>query len=66
MSRKTGGTGLGAKIVKDVVEMHGGRIAVHSELEKGTTFQIRLPIDGRASFHSSEGPGPAASNHAML
>jgi len=66
VSRKTGGTGLGAKIVKDVVEMHGGRIAVHSELEKGTTFQIRLPIDGRASFHSSEGPGPAASNHATL
>jgi signal transduction histidine kinase len=66
VSRKTGGTGLGTKIVKDVVEMHGGRIAVHSELEKGTTFEIHLPIDGRAFSQPSEGPVPAASNQATL
>ena len=48
VSNKTGGTGLGTKIVKDVVEMHGGRITVESEPGRGTTFEIRLPIDGPA------------------
>lgn len=44
VSRKAGGTGLGTKIVKDVVDMHGGQIAVESQEGKGTTFVIRLPI----------------------
>jgi signal transduction histidine kinase len=48
VSSKTGGTGLGTKIVKDVVDMHGGRITVESEPGKGTTFEIRLPIEGPA------------------
>ena len=48
VSNKTGGTGLGTKIVKDVVEMHGGRITVESEPGRGTTFEIRLPIEGPA------------------
>jgi signal transduction histidine kinase len=66
MSRKTGGTGLGTKIVKEVVEMHGGRIVVHSELGKGTTFHIRLPIDGPAYEPSSEAAVSPASNRAAL
>lgn len=44
VSRKAGGTGLGTRIVKDVVDMHGGQIAVHSQEGNGTTFVIRLPI----------------------
>jgi len=46
VSNKTGGTGLGTKIVKDVVDMHGGRITVESEPGRGTTFEIQLPIEG--------------------
>ena len=42
-SRESGGTGLGLSIVKHVVELHGGSIAVRSELEKGTTFSFTLP-----------------------
>lgn len=66
VSRKTGGTGLGTKIVRDVVEMHGGKITVQSELGKGTTFQIRLPIDGPAFLHPLEGRAPAVSSRATL
>jgi signal transduction histidine kinase len=42
-SRETGGTGLGLSIVRHIVENHGGRISVQSELGRGTRFEIRLP-----------------------
>jgi len=38
------GTGLGLALVKKVVEEHGGRITVQSEVGKGTTFMIALPV----------------------
>ena len=46
VSRKAGGTGLGTKIVKDVVAAHKGSIRVESELGVGTTIHIRLPLNG--------------------
>ena len=45
ISRKANGTGLGTKIVKDVVDAHGGRISVESKEGAGTTFRIRLPLN---------------------
>lgn len=44
ISTKTGGTGLGTKIVKDAVDAHNGQVTVESELGRGTIFHIRLPI----------------------
>lgn len=44
ISRKQGGTGLGTKIVKNVVDAHGGQISVESEEGAGTTFHMRLPF----------------------
>ena len=44
LSKKKGGTGLGTKIVKDVIEAHHGKITVESEINKGTTFNINLPV----------------------
>jgi signal transduction histidine kinase len=46
ISRKVGGTGLGTKIVKDVVDAHGGSIWVESTEGKGTAFHITLSVDG--------------------
>ncbi len=44
ISKKAGGTGLGTKIVKDVIDAHGGTITVDSEVGLGTTFHIHLPL----------------------
>jgi signal transduction histidine kinase len=46
ISRKVDGTGLGTKIVKDVISAHGGTITVQSEPGKGTVFYITLPLEG--------------------
>ena len=52
VSKKAGGTGLGTKIVKDVIDAHGGTITVESEVGLGTTFHIHLPLlpPKRATF----------------
>lgn len=42
-SKKSGGTGLGLSIVKHSVQYHGGKIAIQSEENKGTTVTVILP-----------------------
>lgn len=37
------GTGLGLALVKQLVELHGGRLRLESELGKGSTFTFMLP-----------------------
>ncbi|MBS4209297.1 ATP-binding protein [Bacillus sp. FJAT-50079] len=43
-TRKEGGTGLGLSIVEQLTKLHGGTLEIESELQKGTTISIRLPL----------------------
>ena len=48
-SRRQGGAGLGLALVRAIVEAHGGRVSVQSDLGKGSTFTVWLPpADGPA------------------
>ena len=45
-NRMDGGTGLGLAIVKWIAEAHGGSIKVTSEINRGSSFSVCMPIDG--------------------
>jgi signal transduction histidine kinase len=61
ISRKVGGTGLGTKIVKDVVDAHGGSITVESKQGVGTSFHITLPVEGPSIGSPSPSTHPVES-----
>jgi two-component system, NtrC family, sensor kinase len=47
------GTGLGLSISYDIIKKHGGSIEVQSEVGRGTTFTVRLPIEGQGFTEGS-------------
>lgn len=45
--RRYRGSGLGLSVVRELVDMHGGRVEVQSELKVGSTFSVFLPLERR-------------------
>ena len=61
-SRAVGGAGLGLPLVKDIVEKHGGEVAVKSAAGEGTTFILRFP----ASYRGVERRGRVSPRHGKI
>ncbi len=51
------GTGLGLPIAKELIQLHYGSISIESELGKGSTFAIRLPLSPETDERKSAGDG---------
>ncbi len=62
ITRKYPGTGLGLPIVDALVQMMGGKIAIESELNRGSVFRISLPRQVLLSRTQNQDGAPKASN----
>jgi signal transduction histidine kinase len=49
-TKDSGGTGLGLPIVKEIAEAHGGTISVTSQVDKGSIFTLRLPVQAHQTI----------------
>jgi PAS domain S-box-containing protein len=61
VTRKYGGTGLGLTIVKQLVELQGGRITVKSIEDEGSTFSVHIPY----AIGGSEDIAGSSRNHVI-
>ncbi len=43
------GSGLGLSLAREIIRLHGGDIEVESQIDKGSTFSVSLPIQAKAA-----------------
>ena len=61
LTRQHGGTGLGLSLVKQLVELHSGKVGVSSEIDRGSCFTVDIPIELRSCTEKSTAPEVAES-----
>ena len=61
LNRQYEGTGLGLALVKRLVELHGGRVTLDSELGVGSCFAIDLPCDSNSILFTTRNPALATA-----
>ena len=65
-SRELGGSGLGLSIARNTMRAHGGDVTVKSELGKGSTFKLRLPLELSATMRKKKKTQKQLVNRARL
>ncbi|MEO9894164.1 ATP-binding protein [Aurantibacter sp.] len=65
-AREYGGTGLGLSVSKQLVQLHGGTIEVHSVVGKGSTFNFTLPLSNKKREDFSAQSKPSFENISQV
>lgn len=52
LSRSSEGSGIGLKLAKAIIELHGGKVSVESKLNEGSTFSVRIPLNNKDTIQN--------------
>ncbi len=51
ISRSNEGSGIGLRLAKTIIELHGGKVNVESKLNVGSTFMVNIPLNNKETFY---------------